>query len=163
MSRIGKKTIAVPKGVTVTLDGQTVSVKGPKGERSWTVAEGVDVTQGEDGLSLTAKVGLPFADLTSITGYRNGNRLINQFALGLANGHAKIVGNQRDIEVCRNWALQKLNRGLPRGSKQRHLAAFGGACRLEVWNNRVHQGLKRNFIGDRRRRKGVLNIDRCAL
>ena len=32
MSRIGKKTVALPKGVTVTLNGQTVSVKGPKGE-----------------------------------------------------------------------------------------------------------------------------------
>jgi large subunit ribosomal protein L6 len=52
MSRIGKKTIAVPKGVTVTLDGQTVSVKGPKGERSWTVAEEIEVSQGEEGLSL---------------------------------------------------------------------------------------------------------------
>ncbi|HBI18121.1 MAG TPA: 50S ribosomal protein L6, partial [Brevundimonas sp.] len=28
MSRIGKKTIAVPKGVTVTLDGQNITVKG---------------------------------------------------------------------------------------------------------------------------------------
>jgi len=55
MSRIGKKTIAVPKGVTVTLDGQTVSVKGPKGERSWTVAEEIEVTQGDDGLNLTMR------------------------------------------------------------------------------------------------------------
>jgi large subunit ribosomal protein L6 len=32
MSRIGKKPVAVPKGVTVTLSGNAVSVKGPKGE-----------------------------------------------------------------------------------------------------------------------------------
>jgi large subunit ribosomal protein L6 len=32
MSRIGKKPVAVPKGVTVTLTGNTVKVKGPKGE-----------------------------------------------------------------------------------------------------------------------------------
>ena len=55
MSRIGKKTIAVPKGVTVTLNGQTVSVKGPKGERSWTVAEEIEVTQEGDELSLTPR------------------------------------------------------------------------------------------------------------
>ena len=55
MSRIGKKTIAVPKGVTVTLDGQTVSVKGPKGERSWTVADEIEVAQGDDGLNLTMR------------------------------------------------------------------------------------------------------------
>lgn len=55
MSRIGKRTIEVPKGVTVTLDGQTVSVKGPKGERSWTVADEIEVTQGDDGLNLTMR------------------------------------------------------------------------------------------------------------
>ncbi len=32
MSRIGKKPVSVPAGVTVTLEGQTVKVKGPKGE-----------------------------------------------------------------------------------------------------------------------------------
>ncbi|QLQ14096.1 MAG: 50S ribosomal protein L6 [Brevundimonas sp.] len=55
MSRIGKKTIAVPKGVTITLDGQTVTVKGPKGERSWTVAEEIEVKQDGEELSLTPR------------------------------------------------------------------------------------------------------------
>ncbi|GIK60378.1 MAG: 50S ribosomal protein L6 [Ignavibacteriota bacterium] len=32
MSRIGKKPIEIPKGVTISLDGQTIKVKGPKGE-----------------------------------------------------------------------------------------------------------------------------------
>ena len=32
MSRIGKRPISLPKGVTVTVDGNTVRVKGPKGE-----------------------------------------------------------------------------------------------------------------------------------
>jgi large subunit ribosomal protein L6 len=34
MSRIGRKPVPVPNGVTVTLDGNTISVKGPKGELS---------------------------------------------------------------------------------------------------------------------------------
>lgn len=55
MSRIGKRTIEVPKGVTVTLDGQTVTVKGPKGERSPTVADEIEVAQGDDGLNLTMR------------------------------------------------------------------------------------------------------------
>jgi large subunit ribosomal protein L6 len=55
MSRIGKRTIEVPKGVSVMLDGQTVSVKGPKGERSWTVADEIEVTQAEDGLHLAIR------------------------------------------------------------------------------------------------------------
>ncbi len=39
MSRIGKKPIAVPSGVTVTVDGQTVRAKGPKGELDFVVNE----------------------------------------------------------------------------------------------------------------------------
>ena len=61
MSRIGKKTIAVPKGVTVTLNGQNVTVKGPKGERSWTVAEEIEVKQEGDELSLTPRSDTPRA------------------------------------------------------------------------------------------------------
>ena len=39
MSRIGRLPIPVPSGVDVTIDGQAVSVKGPKGSLSLTVAE----------------------------------------------------------------------------------------------------------------------------
>jgi len=39
MSRIGKKPIAIPAGVTAAVDGQTVTVKGPKGQLAWTVVE----------------------------------------------------------------------------------------------------------------------------
>ena len=56
MSRIGKKTIAIPKGVTLTLDGQTVTVKGPKGESTWTVAEEIEIKQEGDELSLSPRV-----------------------------------------------------------------------------------------------------------
>ena len=35
MSRIGKKPVAVPEGVTATIDGKTVKAKGPKGELSF--------------------------------------------------------------------------------------------------------------------------------
>ena len=54
MSRIGKKAVVVPSGVTVTLDGQTVTVKGPKGQLSWTVAEEIEVRQ-EGGELILAK------------------------------------------------------------------------------------------------------------
>jgi len=43
MSRIGKKPVAVPNGVTVTIDGQTVKVKGPKGELQTQLVDLVDV------------------------------------------------------------------------------------------------------------------------
>jgi large subunit ribosomal protein L6 len=55
MSRIGKKPIAVPNGVTVTLEGQTVTVKGPKGQLAWTVADEVEVAQADGQLTLAPR------------------------------------------------------------------------------------------------------------
>jgi large subunit ribosomal protein L6 len=48
MSRVGKKPVAVPSGVTATVDGQLVKVKGSKGELSFVVPENVSVAM-EDG------------------------------------------------------------------------------------------------------------------
>ena len=56
MSRIGKRIIAVPKGATLSVEGQTISVKGPKGERSWSVAEEIEIVQDAEGLSLKPRV-----------------------------------------------------------------------------------------------------------
>ena len=57
MSRIGKKPVGIPKGVTAAVDGQTVSVKGPKGELKHVLVDaimaklengGIDVSMRED-------------------------------------------------------------------------------------------------------------------
>ena len=43
MSRVGKKPVAVPSGVTATVEGQTVKVKGPKGQLQFLVHDDVEV------------------------------------------------------------------------------------------------------------------------
>ncbi|MEO1960112.1 MAG: 50S ribosomal protein L6, partial [Paracoccus sp. (in: a-proteobacteria)] len=48
MSRIGKKPVELPKGVTAEVKGQTIEVKGPKGARSFTATDDVDLVL-EDG------------------------------------------------------------------------------------------------------------------
>lgn len=55
MSRIGKQPIPVPNGVTLSVDGQTVSVKGPKGQLSWTVADEVTLSHENGELSLAPR------------------------------------------------------------------------------------------------------------
>jgi large subunit ribosomal protein L6 len=55
MSRIGKKAVAIPQGVTATLDGQTVTVKGPKGQLAWTVVDEIEVKQENGELTLTPR------------------------------------------------------------------------------------------------------------
>ena len=44
MSRIGKKPVELPKGVTASVSGQTIEVKGPKGTRSFTATDDVSIT-----------------------------------------------------------------------------------------------------------------------
>jgi large subunit ribosomal protein L6 len=53
MSRIGKKPVTVPSGVTATLSGAELKVKGPKGEMAMTVADEVSVTV--DGASISVQ------------------------------------------------------------------------------------------------------------
>ncbi|SEM58545.1 LSU ribosomal protein L6P [Roseovarius tolerans] len=49
MSRIGKQPVALPNGVTATLSGQTIEVKGPKATKAFTATDDVTITI-EDGL-----------------------------------------------------------------------------------------------------------------
>jgi large subunit ribosomal protein L6 len=53
MSRIGQAPINVPSGVDVTIDGQTVTVKGPKGVLTRTIAPTITITQTDGVLSVT--------------------------------------------------------------------------------------------------------------
>ena len=87
MSRIGKKTIAVPKGVTVTLDGQKVTVKGPKGESTWTVAEEIEVKQEGDELSLTPRSDTPRARAM----WGLSRTLVDNMVVGVTDGFEKTL------------------------------------------------------------------------
>ena len=55
MSRIGKKAVAIPSGVNITIDGQTVTVNGPKGQLAWTIADEIAVTLEGSDLLLVAR------------------------------------------------------------------------------------------------------------
>ncbi|MBT7641540.1 MAG: 50S ribosomal protein L6 [Rhodobiaceae bacterium] len=52
MSRIGKKPVGIPKGVEVSLNGQNMSVKGPKGELAVTLSENVTAIHDDNGVTL---------------------------------------------------------------------------------------------------------------
>ena len=55
MSRIGKQPVTIPAGVDVVIDGQSVSVKGPKGTLELAVAEPITVARGDDGTILVSR------------------------------------------------------------------------------------------------------------
>ena len=87
MSRIGRLPIPVPSGVDVAIDGQAVSVKGPKGALNLTIAEPISVAQ-EDG---QLKVSRP-NDLGPVRALHGLSRtLIANMVTGVTTGFSKTL------------------------------------------------------------------------
>ena len=55
MSRIGKKPVELPQGVTAEVKGQTIEVKGPKGTRAFTATDDVTLTVEEGSVKVTPR------------------------------------------------------------------------------------------------------------
>ncbi|TQS73511.1 50S ribosomal protein L6 [Rhodobacteraceae bacterium] len=55
MSRIGKKSVELVNGVSASVSGQTIEVKGPKGTRSFTATDDVTITVDGDAVSVTPR------------------------------------------------------------------------------------------------------------
>jgi len=92
MSRIGKLPIAVPAGVDVAIDDALVTVKGPKGTLSHTVAEPIMVARPEEG---TLEVQRPDDERRSKALHGLTRTLINNMVVGVTEGYEKrleIVG-----------------------------------------------------------------------
>jgi large subunit ribosomal protein L6 len=53
MSKVGKKLITIPSGVEITVDGMIVRVKGPKGELSEKLVDGVLVSVADGNITVT--------------------------------------------------------------------------------------------------------------
>ncbi|MDT0303237.1 50S ribosomal protein L6 [Streptomonospora wellingtoniae] len=87
MSRIGRRPISVPKGVEVTIDGQDVTVKGPKGELSHRVAEPITIAWEEDALRVDRPDDKP--DNRSLHGLTRA--LIANLVEGVSNGYSKTL------------------------------------------------------------------------
>jgi len=86
MSRIGKLPVAVPSGVEVTIDGQQISVKGPKGTLEHTIAEPITVERDEDG---TLQVKRPNDERTSKALHGLTRTLVNNLVVGVTAGYEK--------------------------------------------------------------------------
>ncbi|MGH3517166.1 MAG: 50S ribosomal protein L6 [Haloechinothrix sp.] len=86
MSRIGKYPVAVPSGVEVTIDGQTVTVKGPKGTLEHTVAEPITVQRAEDGSILVQRKD---DERTSRALHGLTRTLVNNLVVGVTEGYEK--------------------------------------------------------------------------
>ena len=91
MSRIGKLPVAVPSGVNVAIDGSLVTVQGPKGTLSHTVATPITVEKGEGVLDVRR----PDDERVSKSLHGLTRTLVNNMVVGVTDGYEKrleIVG-----------------------------------------------------------------------
>ncbi|MGH3950667.1 MAG: 50S ribosomal protein L6 [Pseudonocardiaceae bacterium] len=86
MSRIGKYPVPVPSGVEVTIEGQQIKVKGPKGTLEHTVAEPITVERAEDG---SIRVQRPNDERTSKALHGLSRTLVNNLVVGVTEGYEK--------------------------------------------------------------------------
>ena len=87
MSRIGRLPISVPKGVEVTIDGQDVTVKGPKGELKHTISEPITASLDDGVITLTRPDDHP--DNRSLHGLSRS--LISNLIEGVSKGFTRTL------------------------------------------------------------------------
>ena len=110
MSRIGKNPIAIPAGVEVTIAGQDVKVKGPKGELSLTVTEPIAVAQEDNTIVVTR----PDDDRRSRALHGLNRSLVSNLVEGVTNGYTtkmeiygvgyRVQAKGRDLEFALGYS-----------------------------------------------------------
>ena len=91
MSRIGQAPITVPSGVDVTIDGQSITVKGPKGTLTRTIVPSISVANDDGTLNVTR----PDDERDNRALHGLTRSLINNMVVGVTDGFSKrleIVG-----------------------------------------------------------------------
>ena len=82
MSRVGKKPVAIPKGVTANVQGQHVTVKGSKGELSFVVPDDVDVTFANDEITVSPR----FETKRAQALWGTARAQVNNLVVGVSSG-----------------------------------------------------------------------------
>ena len=98
MSRIGRLPVSIPGGVEVTVEGQKVTVKGPKGSLEHTVAEPITVAQKDGAL----EVSRPDDERESRALHGLSRTLLNNMVVGVTDGYRKtleIVGTGYRVQA----------------------------------------------------------------
>ena len=86
MSRIGKLPVTVPAGVEVTIDGQHITVKGPKGTLEHTIVEPITVERDEGGALLVKR---PNEERRSRAMHGLTRTLVHNLVVGVTEGYEK--------------------------------------------------------------------------
>ncbi len=110
MSRIGKNPIQIPSGVDVTIDGQNVKVKGPKGELALTISQPITIAT-EDGAIVVTR---PNDERRSRALHGLSRSLVNNLVIGVTQGYTtkmeifgvgyRVQAKGRDLEFALGYS-----------------------------------------------------------
>ncbi len=111
MSRIGKQPVPVPTGVDIAIDGQNLSVKGPKGSLSLQVAEPIAVSRDDDGAIVVTR---PDDDRRNRSLHGLSRTLIANLVTGVTEGYTtkmeifgvgyRVVAKGSDLEFALGYS-----------------------------------------------------------
>lgn len=88
MSRIGKLPVPVPSGVETKIDGNTVTVKGPKGELTQTFSDNLTIRLDDDGMIVVER---PDDSRENRSLHGLTRSLINNMVIGVSDGYSKTL------------------------------------------------------------------------
>ncbi len=143
MSRVGRMPIAIPSGVTVTIDENRVKVTGPKGELSRTINPEISITQEDN----TITVARPSDDREHRSQHGLARSLVNNMVTGVSSGFEK----QLDI-VGVGYRAEKVGEKLVIRIGYSHLVEvepLPGITLSVEGNNRIRvAGIDREAVGE---------------
>ncbi|MGO1538359.1 MAG: 50S ribosomal protein L6 [Leucobacter sp.] len=143
MSRIGKLPITVPGGVDVKIDGQQVTIKGPKGELSLVVAQPLSVALDDGQVQVTR----PDDERDSRSLHGLTRSLLNNDIIGVTEGYSK----QLEV-VGTGYRVQQKGQGLEFAIGFSHPVSFtapeGITLEVEGTNKITVRGISKQAVGE---------------
>ena len=138
MSRVGRKLIVLPAGVTAVLNGKNVAIKGPKGTLDFTFHKDMEIVSENNTISVTR----PSDSLEHRALHGTTRALLNNMVLGVTTGFAKTldikgVGYRASLKDSRTLVLNvgysnPVEIPIPAGQHRNHGEGRGQAGRRRI-------------------------------
>jgi len=142
MSRVAKAPVAIPAGVTITLSGQDIKVKGPVGELSRTIHNFVAVSQEEN----VIKVTIASDNKNAWAQAGTARALINNMVEGVSKGYEKKLVLQ-GVGYRAKAAGKSLDLSLGFSHPIKHAIPEGITCETPSQTEIVLKGADKQLVG----------------
>ena len=141
MSRVGNRILTIPTGVTVSVDGNNVTVKGPKGELSTEINKNITVEINETSLKLTRKSD----SYKNFHGTANAN--IKNMIVGVTEGFLKKL---EAVGVGYRFQLKGKQLSVSAGYSHNVIVDIPEGIQVEVPSNTelVIKGINKQLVGE---------------